>query len=120
MDALGVRDLRWATSKPLEAEWISQIEVRMCRKAILSRCELEPQSFGPPARSAIKRYTPSYLRRFHTCTSCKVSMAIEVIGDIMASVEVFHWEVHGEEFNSRWCPGKSVIFISAHLVDPAK
>ena len=47
-------------------------------------------------------------------------MAIEVIGDIMASVEVFHWEVHGEEFDSRQCPGKSVVFISAHLADPAK
>ena len=47
-------------------------------------------------------------------------MAIEAIGDITASVEVFHWEVYGEEFDSRWCPGKSVIFISAHLADPAK
>ena len=32
-------------SKPLEAERISQIAMRMCRKAIpLSRYELEPQS----------------------------------------------------------------------------
>ena len=47
-------------------------------------------------------------------------MAIEAIGDITASVVVFHWEVYGEEFDSRWYPGKSVIFISAHLADPAK
>ena len=35
----------WVMSKPLEAERISQVEMRMCRKAIqLNRCELESQA----------------------------------------------------------------------------
>ena len=43
----------------------------------------------------------SDLRRFHTCTLCKVSVAMEAIGDITASAEVSRLEVDGEEFDSR-------------------
>ena len=43
----------------------------------------------------------SNLSRFHTCTLCKVSVALEAIGGVTISAEASLLEVDGDEFDSR-------------------
>ena len=60
----------------------------------------------------------SNLSHFHTCTLCKMSVALKVIGGVTTSAEVSCLEVNGEKFDSRIQACRtSVIFISP-LADP--